>query len=182
MEASIDRAARLAVEATRLADASTFGLSTPCAEFDVRDLASHMLNFARLTTHTAQKTLPSGEPLDVTDDWRRQYREWVDAAIEAWSDPNSREGMTSFGGDPIPAERAAAITVMEFAIHAWDMARTFESRFDVPEDLADEIRVIVDELAEPGRASGVFGPAVDIEGNSDTFAKALAASGRRPDR
>lgn len=182
MATSIDRAARLALEATRLADETTFDLSTPCSEFDVRALATHMLNFARLTAHTARKTLPEGESLEVSAEWRNEYRDWVDKALQAWSEPAARVGETSFGGDPLPGERAAAITAMEFAIHAWDMARTFENHLDVPDDLGTEIRAIVESLAEPGRASGVFGPAVAVEGHLNDFEQALAASGRRPDR
>ena len=182
MDTSIDRAAHLALEATRLADETTFGLSTPCSEFDVRALAKHMLDFARLTAHTARKTLPEGEPLEVSADWRSEYRGWVEQAVEAWSDPEARNGMTSFGGDLLPGERAAAITVMEFAIHAWDMARTFENHLDVPSDLGAQIKAIVEALAEPGRSSGAFGPAISVEGDLSEFDQALAASGRRPDR
>lgn len=182
MPTSIERAARLALEATRLADETTLDLSTPCAEWDVRALAEHMLNFARLATHTARKTLPVGEPLEVAAGWRDEYRDWVDQALQAWSDPGAVVGTTSFGGDPLSAERAAAITVMEFALHAWDMARTFENHLEVPDDLGAEIKAIVDGLAEPGRASGVFGPAVAVEGDLSDFEQALAASGRRPDR
>jgi uncharacterized protein (TIGR03086 family) len=182
VETSIDRSAHLALDATRLADASTFGLSTPCSEFTVRDLAAHMLDFARLTAHTAAKTLPEGQPLEVTAAWRSDYQDWVENAQEAWSDPEARTGMTSFGGDPLPGQRAAAITVVEFAIHAWDMARTFEDQLDVPDDLGKEIKAIMDTLAEPGRASGVFGPVVAVEGDLSAFEQALAASGRSPNR
>ncbi len=58
------------------------------------------------------------------------------------------------------------------------MARTFAEPVDVQPDLAEIVLEVVEQLAEPGRQAGMFGPPVPITAQRTVFEWALALSGR----
>jgi uncharacterized protein (TIGR03086 family) len=158
--------------------------STPCAEYEVHDLAAHMAGFYMGSAIAAAKgerptggdpsellgTDPSGALVDLSS-----------KMATAWSTPGALDGSTQFGPGEMPAEMAANITVLETLVHGWDLAKATGQEIVISDDLANASLATAQMICnDDSRAGGFFGPSVDAPAGSGAFDQALALTGRDP--
>ena len=100
---------------------------TPCTEFDVRTVASHMLG-----TIEAMRRMGASEPLDPQDPWgtsteniREQWRDdlgnKLNELADAWSQPDAWEGDAMDGA--MPKQLVGDMGYVEVMLHGWDLAK-----------------------------------------------------------
>lgn len=159
--------------------------STPCTEWDVRDLVNHLVNENMWAVPLLEgKTIAEvGSAFDgdlLGDDpkavWSRSAREGLRAAQAEGA--MERTVHLSFG-DASGADYISQV-LADHVIHSWDLARGIGADERLDPDLVDFVLETLGPQAEDWRNAGVFGGEVDAGPEADPQTKLLALTGRRP--
>jgi uncharacterized protein (TIGR03086 family) len=158
--------------------------ATPCTEWSVRDLVNHLVYESVWTPELLSgKTLEEvGDRFDgdlVRDDplaaWRSAARD-AKAAVAA---VQNFDELVHVSWGQMPAKDYVEQVTGDYVIHAWDLAKGI----DGDTHLGDELVQFVWDygvLQEPLiRASGVFGPKVEVPDDADLQTKMLGLFGRQ---
>jgi uncharacterized protein (TIGR03086 family) len=164
---------------------------TPCGDWTVRDLLSHVvdLSFAfRLAAdkETAPARAQAASPQDAIDEageWRDLLDRRLDELVEAWRRPSAWDGMTEAGGVTLPAPIMAQVAVDELVLHGWDLSRSTGQPFSCDPASLDVVVAFTTAMSQPGEEAGragLFGPVVPVASDASAFDRALGSSGRDP--
>ncbi|MFJ5709742.1 TIGR03086 family metal-binding protein [Streptomyces sp. NPDC093105] len=174
-------AAERAVPLVAATDDSALGASTPCAEYDVRDLLNHLfavvVQFQALAAKREADFSATPDRL-AEPDWRERFAVETGRLVEAWAAPGAEEGTSGAMG--LPARTVGSMALLDLTVHAWDLAqatgREFEPDPRVVAGLVDE----VEGMAPMARKMNVFGDAVELPAGASVFERLLATTGRDP--
>ncbi|WP_031013705.1 TIGR03086 family metal-binding protein [Streptomyces sp. NRRL F-5727] len=174
-------AAERAVPLVAATDDSALGASTPCAEYDVRDLLNHLfavvVQFQALAAKREADFSATPDRL-AEPDWRERFAVETGRLVEAWAAPGAEEGTSGAMG--LPARTVGSMALLDLTVHAWDLAqatgREFEPDPRVVAGLVDE----VEGMAPMARKMNVFGDAVELPAGASLFERLLATTGREP--
>ena len=144
----------------RVRDAQ-WGNATPCADWDVRLLAAHVVAGQReaaaaLTGRSASSTdgagagRADGGDADPVAAWTAA----ADAAADAWNAPGALDREVSLPTGPQPADAYLERRIVELTVHAWDLARAIGDDDDVPNDLAG-VALEIGSVANPSSSRPV---------------------------
>ena len=154
--------------------------STPCTEWNVRQLVNHMGFTARVLTASAGREAPTFAPDDdhVGDDPVAGFDRLATASSAAWRAPGALDGMVQVPAD-MPAVAALSANVLDIGIHCWDLATATGQEHG----LTSEQIAVIDEadhmlINADVRAGGGFGEDL-APADSDALTKMLAFVGRR---
>lgn len=150
--------------------------ATPCAEWDVERLVSHMTGgFAYL--EAALGDAPSEVALDAAS-----YRAAANRCVERLRAPNAldRRCMSPAGFEWSVAE-AVAGTAMDQVVHTWDLAVAIgvDPRLD-PEVVTMCVTMFLPQMPMIGRDAGFVGPEVSVPDDAPPQHVLLGAMGRSP--
>lgn len=186
MRQSID----IAVAAIRGADPARYGDPSPCTEYSVGQVVSHLAFGLLLAQRAAdrQEWDPEWTGNDQApylvgvpeSEWAERAAQQGAATARAWAAPEAWEGDTTFGGGPMPAAAVGSMMTAEFVVHGWDVAVGSGQRLDVPPGLGEVVLEGVRAIAPMGRDGGWFGPEVPLPADASALDRALAAAGRNP--
>jgi uncharacterized protein (TIGR03086 family) len=186
MSQSID----VAVAAVRGADPARFGDPSPCTEYTVGQVLSHLAFGLLLAQRAAdrQEWDPEWTGTDQApylvgvpeEQWAQRVAEQGAVTARAWAAPQVWEGETTFGGGAMPAAAVGSMMTAEFVVHAWDVAAGSGQTLDVPDGLGAAVKEGVESIAPMGREGGWFAPEVSLPAGASVLDHALAASGRDP--
>src|ERR1700761_2951207 len=114
------------------------GLPTPCPEWDVRTLLSHMgggvTRVALIGEGADALSLP---PFAVTgDDWAAEYRTAGARATAAWADDAKLDAIFAVPWGKVPGRVAVAGYVREVLAHGWDLAMATGQPAELDPELA----------------------------------------------
>ncbi len=159
---------------------------TPCPEWDVRTLLNHLILW---TAYSAEQRAYGGSVAEdlMNKDFAAEpgfaagYAAQVDKALAAWSDPAAWERELGVVGNATPAADVAAMLIMEYALHGWDLARATGQEYRCDDDVAAVVLRTVQEQAELFRQYQGFADQVDVPAGAPAFDRALGLSGRDPD-
>lgn len=119
-------AAALAQTATIVAAVrpGQLGDPTPCTDYDVRGLLSHVVAGIHRAATVGEGGDPLAQPMTVDDvaDWSAAYAAAVDRATAAWADDSTLDRMVTVPWGTIPGRAALEGYVMEVLTHGWDLA------------------------------------------------------------
>jgi uncharacterized protein (TIGR03086 family) len=150
--------------------------ATPCTEWDVEALVSHMTGgFAYL--EAALGGTPSAVALD-----EGSYRAAAQLCVEELRAPGAldRRCMSPAGFEWSVAE-AVAGTAMDQVVHTWDLAVAIgaDPRLD-PEVVATCVTMFLPQMPMVGREAGFVGPEVPVSDDAPPRDVLLGAMGRTP--
>jgi uncharacterized protein (TIGR03086 family) len=156
---------------------------TPCADNSVATLLDHIMGLAVGLRASARKEptdapQASGENLDPQ--WRDILPGRLDALVAAWREPDAGKGKTTAGGVELSAGEAAAVTLDELVIHAWDLACATGQPYEPDPADIDAIMPFLEAFGSEQGVPGLFGPAVAVPDDASPFDRALGLSGRDP--
>jgi len=164
-------------------------LPTPCSEWDVRALLSHVIGTLWLTEalFTGQAPrypmapggLPDTDP--GGDDPVAAYAEASAAALAAVGagDALSRAHVTPLGEMPGPL--LAGFTTLDIAVHGWDLARATGQPADLDGRLAAHVLAFAGQtLATPEMRGPRIGPARPVADDAPVTQRLAAFLGRQP--
>ena len=163
---------------------SQFGLATPCTEWDVRTLASHMLyELSWVPDLTLGATIAEvGDRYDgdlIGDDLVVSWRRAADAALIAvdrcdpvaiahlsYADVSNDAYLRQVGGDEL--------------IHSWDLGAATGALVRFDPELAEAAYENTLPDVKGMQASGLFAPPVPVPENADPQTRLVALFGRDP--
>lgn len=171
------------------------GNPTPCAEYTVATLLSHIAGLA-WAFHLAAPTTPKDDAArallasppapraeDLPDDWRTIIPDRLKVLAETWDHPAAWEGEGTIGGVTMPATIIGLVALDELVLHGWDVARATGQNFRCDERSAEGVLTFTQMSAAPGEEAareGLFGPVVPVPADAPVLERALGLSGRDP--
>jgi uncharacterized protein (TIGR03086 family) len=154
--------------------------STPCTEWDVRELLNHLIGgnamFAMLAAGGTLPDMSGGMPDFVGDDPAASYRATFAQALDAWRalDPEATVALP-FG--PTPAPMAMGIHLMETTVHGWDVARATGQEAVIDDEHANATLALAQGMFAKGRRP-VFGPEVPVPEDAPASDRLVGLLGR----
>lgn len=167
----------------RTLDPGALTAPTPCAEFDVRALLHHLLQWGPVLEACARKetVAPATDADLVAGDWRGALDAQLARLVTAWSEPAAWAGATSMGGpDEIPAALVGGMVVGELVVHGWDLGRALGMVPSWDEEVVGFVHGDVAATAAMGREAGVYGPEVPVTASAPDLHRLLGLTGRDP--
>ncbi len=160
------------------------GLSTPCTEWNVRDVLNHLISSLYMFSQAAM-----GAPFNLQEFGvdRVKYDAVVSYAQEAAklkvalgrAGVLDQEWKLSFG--ETPGWLAVDIAIIEFVTHGWDLAKATNSPVELDPELSRVALANAQELiSQFGRQEGVFAPEVEPPEDADAHQILAAFLGRDP--
>jgi uncharacterized protein (TIGR03086 family) len=168
------RASEWTVDKVRGA-ADKLDAQTPCDDWDLRTLESHILQTQQYFVDTAQgkeATLTPNPPDLVGDDPVRQFE---DARTET---------LRVFGEDGVIEKTGPALGIAfsDMLLHGWDVAQATGQDATMPDGLAEAAYQMIHGRFTDDQRKGVFKPEIEVGDDASPQDKLLAYTGRNPKR
>jgi uncharacterized protein (TIGR03086 family) len=158
-------------------DAADLSKRTPCTEYDVAQLADHLMNSITTIGECAGAHMPARDqhaPLEI------QVADAAQAALEAWR-RRGLEGTVNLGSSQVPAVMPAGVLSIEFLVHAWDFAMATDGNVVVADPVSDYVLGLARQIITPeGRDNVGFDEPVPIAPDAAVLDRLIAFTGRQP--
>jgi len=161
-------------------------LPTPCVEFDVRALLSHIvggLNRIAIVGEGGDALARPARADGVPDDgWLAAYRAAVTRVTAAWADDATLDALVEVPWGKIPGRFAIAGYVQEILTHGWDLAKATGQPTEGDPELAWWALAGAKRILPPESRGGdiPFGPVVPVPADAAPYAQLAAYLGRHP--
>ena len=157
---------------------------TPCADWDVRALANHIVagNWWAAELADGHTIAEVGDRLDgdvLGDDAVDAYDRSASAAETVFSKPGAMDAPCAVSYGPVPGSVYCGHRIVDVAIHGWDLAVATGQPTDLDPDLVAGCLDIVRPQAALLAASGAFGTDVTPDASTPQ-SELLTMLGRRP--
>ncbi|HET7490008.1 MAG TPA: TIGR03086 family metal-binding protein [Acidimicrobiales bacterium] len=167
----------------RQVEASQWGRSTPCADWDVRALVHHVVNEdAWAPPLLAGRTIAEvGDSLDgdlLGDDPVSAWDDRIGAALAAAGEDGVLDRVVHVSFGDISGREYLSQMATDHVIHGWDLARGIGAPDDLDPDLVEWTWGFIEPQADAWRAAGVFGPRVEVPDGASLQVRLLALLGR----
>lgn len=156
---------------------------TPCAEYDVRDLLTHLVDGAQRWAELGETGVEGdGEPEAVpAGQWTAAYQKAHQRFTEAWAEDRKLDVPVTVPWGTMPGRIVLAGYLMELAAHTWDLARALGRGTDgLDQELAESaLRAAQQALPAERRGEGVpFDPVREAPEGTDGYGRLAAWLGR----
>jgi uncharacterized protein (TIGR03086 family) len=158
------------------------GDRTPCTDWDVRALLTHVVGVVSMMGPAARGETPTTPPdqFPLGDDPAAQFRAGADAALDAFRAPGVMDETMNGGAGPMPGAVYAGILMLDTTTHTWDLATATGQAPGLDEACAalalEQARMIVSPELRPGR----FGEEVAVPDDAGATEQLVAFLGRQP--
>jgi len=168
-------------ELVRGADPGSWDNPAPVEGWVARDVVDHLVGWlSDFIAGGAGVTLPAGPP--VSEDPVAAWQAHVDGVQALLDDPSTSERMLSnpHVGD-VPLDQAISrFYTGDVFLHTWDLARATGQDETLDPERCAEMLAGMEPLDEMLRASGQYGPKVDVGEDADVQTRLLGFIGRDP--
>jgi uncharacterized protein (TIGR03086 family) len=152
------------VSADRLPD------PTPCSDWDVSALVSHLVADARNFVVMASGDEPDWAAApSLPDDWTAEFRSAADELLKVWH---------GAGVDASP--QSMDLQTAEFAVHTWDLVRALGSPIELDPEVAQRGFDLMSGALTPDNRGESFAPAVPVGDDAGVYDRLVAFAGRSP--
>lgn len=185
----LDRAADEFETRLRLVTDAQRTLPTPCEEWNVRDLVTHLIRGMRLYTlllhgATGDVATKALEGFDVgSEDWAGVFRSGYRTMRDAFDAPGALERTVSHPGlGDIPATMLFDMRLTEFAVHGWDLARAIGADETIDPEIVAALWAFVEPWSAMLPSTGYVGSGAsgDVPDSAPLQTRLLDLLGRRP--
>jgi uncharacterized protein (TIGR03086 family) len=161
---------------------------TPCTDWTVATLLDHLI--ADIDTFNR---VASGEPLDLVasidptasensgrgwPDPSERFAALVEESREIWASPGALEKTYKTSRSEMPGSALATISLIDTAVHGWDLAKATGQEAEMPADVA-EAALAFTAKAMKGRRVG-FGDPVPVPDDASVTDRLVGWLGRHP--
>jgi uncharacterized protein (TIGR03086 family) len=156
-------------------DEADYHKATVCTEFDVTQLAEHLIGSVTYLGAAA-----GGEPGagPVTSPLEARVATAAQATLEAWH-VRGLDGEVKVGPHEMPAGAALGILSVEFLVHAWDFAQATGQRVVVSDELAEHVLGVARQIiSSEARAGGNFADPAEVGPDACLLDRLVAFTGR----
>lgn len=172
------RAMRHSADMVALIEDEQWELPTPCAQWTLRDLVEHMVVENQIFTVAAGGTL-----IDRTDDLRDDFARSADRVVTAFENAHEPFPLPQIGAT-FPAAQAISFHLLDYVVHAWDVAASIGHPIKIEDDLVLAVQEIADREAPDGprrhRPGASFSPAIPASADATPLDRLLTMLGRSP--
>jgi uncharacterized protein (TIGR03086 family) len=158
-------------------DSSDLTKQTACSEYNVAQLADHVMGSIKTLGGCAGARMPERDqdaPLET------QVANAAQAALEAWR-RRGLEGTVELGPQEVPATLPVNVLALEFLVHAWDFARATGRDVVVSEPVSDYALELAGKVITPdARGFAGFAEPIDIAADATVLDRLIAFTGRQP--
>ena len=161
-------------------------LPTPCTEYDVRALLSHMVGGLTRIAVVGE----GGDGLAVVpradgvpeDGWLAAYRAATARTRAAWADDARLDAMVEVPWGKVPGRQALGGYVQEILTHGWDLARATGQPTELDPELATWVLAVAQRILPPEPRGGEipFGSVVPVPPGAGPYTQLAAWLGRQP--
>ena len=153
--------------------AEDYHRATVCTEFDVAQVADHLIGSVMFFGTTVGADVdPAGTNLEA------RLAAVAQATLEAWQ-ARGLDGEVKVGPHEMPAGAALGILSIEFLVHAWDFAQATGQRVLVSDEVAQHVLDVAGQIIRPEvRAGGSFADPVEAGPDADIMGRLVAFTGR----
>jgi uncharacterized protein (TIGR03086 family) len=185
----IAAAHREALDATRVVVAgirdNQWELATPCADWDVRALLSHVVSgnwwAARLAAGATIEEVGTEYDGDVlSPSPLAEYHESAVAAARAFEAPGALDAPCAVSYGPVPGSVYAGHRFIDVLVHGWDLSVATSQPSPMTPELVDTCWRVLEPQLDLLRGSGMFGTDQPIPADADPTARLLLSLGRTP--
>lgn len=161
-------------------------LPTPCTEFDVRALLSHItggLNRIAIVGEGGDALARPAVEEGVPDDgWPAVYAAAAGRAAAAWADDARLDALVEVPWGKVPGRIALAGYIQEILAHGWDLAKATGQDTEGDPELAEWALAAARRILPPGNRGGEvpFGPVTEAPPGAGPYARLAAWLGRQP--
>lgn len=149
---------------------------TPCEEWTVRDLASHVIDTQRRVLGLLGDPVT---PADPDGDLLAQWTEASTALLDAVRDPTRCDiEVQAFAGPTGFSNLVGDLACADTVVHTWDLARATGQPEMLDAGAVEHCAGVIVQFGEAMRRPGGFGPPVDCPADAAAQSKFLSFSGR----
>jgi uncharacterized protein (TIGR03086 family) len=158
-------------------DSADLTRQTACSEYNVAQLADHVLGSITSLGGCAGARMPEREQ-DAS--LETQVADAAQAALEAWR-RRGLEGSVELGPREVPAAMPVNILSLEFLVHAWDFATATGRHVVISEPLADYALDQASKVITPeARGFAGFADSVETAPDASLLDRLIGFTGRQP--
>lgn len=165
----------------RVPDDDTWARPAPPQGWTARDVVRHLIEwFPPFLYQGAGITLPTGP--DVDQDALAAWRTFSDGVQAVLDDPAAADTVFAHvhtGELPLPQAISEFFTADVF-MHTWDLARATGQDDTLDPDRCQDMLADMEAYDDALRASGQYGPRIQVPDDADPQTKLLAFIGRNP--
>ena len=201
----LDRAVRYAMSAAGHASPQLLTVATPCAEWDLRMLLSHLgdsldalaeglldrrvgpaagcpgaVDGPSGALSAAGPARPAGGGADLTADLIADLAGRARALLRACADVRSGQDVVAVADRRLTTSVVAITGAIEVAVHGWDISVTCGDRTPVPGRLASELLPYAALLVPRRTRPGLFADPVQVPRQTSAGDRLVAFLGRQP--
>lgn len=179
-----DRYRRVADRFTERVDevpAGAWERPAPCEGWVARDVVRHLVEWVpEFLTSAGGPSLPIGPPVD--DDPAAAWLVMSDGIQALLDDPVACASEISHprAGTHRLDDAVATFFLGDVLVHTWDLARAAGLDESLDADVVHDLLVAMEPLDDLLRASGQYGPRVEVPPDADEQTRLIAFTGRRP--
>ncbi|RZU50126.1 uncharacterized protein (TIGR03086 family) [Krasilnikovia cinnamomea] len=143
---------------------------TPCAEWDVRALVTHIVGGNAL--FAAQLSGETGTP--------EGYGDSADRMLAAFRAPGALDKVVTVPFGQVPATIALHLRLADLMVHGWDLARATGQRADYPDDVVEQALAFSrSALPLVRKQDGPFAPSEPVDDDAPVLDRLAAFLGRK---
>jgi uncharacterized protein (TIGR03086 family) len=157
---------------------------TPCSDWDLRALLSHIAGRAVLSERAARGMAVTEFP-DTNKDLLgasavSTLQDLLDASLTSWRSATDLAGPRVTPIGKVPGFGLIAFQAQDVFVHGWDIARTIgtEPTFDL--ELTQVMFEMHQQSVTPGSRAAFFGPEVPVPQDAPILDRLLGFLGRQP--
>jgi uncharacterized protein (TIGR03086 family) len=159
---------------------------TPCADWDVRTLANHVVAEVLWVPPLLEgKTIAGvGDRFDgdvLGDDPMATWAAAVRDALASAGDPRAQDRTVHLSFGDFPGSEYLGQVTSDLAIHSWDLARALGADDRLGGELFEFVDTFLGPQLSAWRSAGAFGPAARVGPDAGPQERFLAETGRSPD-
>jgi len=163
--------------------ADRWQVPTPCPEWDVRGLVSHLVsgNLWAAELGTGRTIEQVGDRLDgdvLGADPAAAYAASARAASDVFHRPGALDAPCAVSYGPVPGSVYAGHRLIDVLIHGWDLATATGQDAAIDDDLVEACRQVAEPQIDMLRASGAFAEGRPAPPGASAQARLLAMLGR----
>ena len=186
MDSEVSQLEAMLANTTAIVDAvrpDQWETSTPCEEWNVRELVQHTVGVMANFAGAAANTGPVGDPLefDLGDDPAATCAAVAADCVKAWTARGELESMVSLGDVEFPGAVALRINGLDAYVHGWDLATATGQAPNLDPELCGGLLAFAkDILPATPRDGGNFAPVVEVSAHAGSADELIGYLGRRP--
>jgi uncharacterized protein (TIGR03086 family) len=161
-------------------------LPTPCPEYDVRALLSHMVGglhrVAIMGEGGAALAVPARADGVPDDGWPAAYQTARARVTAAWADDATLDALIEVPWGQVPGRVAVSGYIQEILTHGWDLAKATGQPTELDPELASWVLAVAQRILPPEPRGGEipFAPVVPVPSDAAPYAQLAAWLGRQP--